>query len=193
MCSPIVRQCSREKKLANLSGVGANSASIRQRSRRTIIRRLDCTSTQQSNNKQAWNCYLRQVYKVRNGPSDSESCPKHSESCPKESEPFRKVSDGVRNSPKAVRRSPAIFWSPNLPKPSETNPKQSGRIRSDSERSDLVRFGFRKRPNESDITFGLFFENFGLINKIFNPNRTKSSPKTCFSDQFVDFQNFSDC
>ena len=134
-----------------------------------------------------------QVYKVRNGPSDSESCPKHSESCPKESEPFRKVFDGVRNSPKAVRRSPAIFWSPNLPKPSETNPKQSGRIRSDSERSDLVRFGFRKRPNESDITFGLFFENFGLINKIFNPNRTKSSPKTRFSDQFVDFQNFSDC
>ena len=135
----------------------------------------------------------RQVYKVRNGPSDSESCPKHSESCPKESEPFRKVSDGVRNSPKAVRRSPAIFWSPNLPKTSETNPKLSGRIRSDSERSDLVRFGFRKRPNESDITFGLFFENFGLINKIFNPNRTKSSPKTRFSDQFVDFQNFSDC
>ena len=134
-----------------------------------------------------------QKYKVRNSPSDSESCPKHSESCPKESEPFRKVSDGVRNSPKAVRRSPAIFWSPNHPKPSETNPKLSGRIRSDSERSDLVRFGFRKRPNESDITFGLFFENFGLINKIFNPNRTKSSPKTCFSDQFVDFQNFSDC
>ena len=98
-----------------------------------------------------------QVYKVRNGPSDSENCPKHSESCSKESKPFRKVSDGVRNSLKAVRRSPAIFLSPKVPKLPETNPKLSDRTRSDTIGSDRSQIGFRKRPKESDTTFGLIF------------------------------------